>query len=404
MKLLIVSNMAHYRGEGQILGWGPAVMEIDHLAQLFDEIRHIACLHPEPAPATMLPYEAKNVTLILVPPAGGERLRSKLQILRHSPLYLRTVWRELRSADAVHIRGPANISLLTILLLTMVRHPRLRWVKYAGNWRPQSPESWSYTFQRWWLNKGWQGGVVTVNGQWPHQPRHVNSFLNPCLTETELVAGRAAAAEKHLTSPLRLLYVGRLEEEKGVGRAINILRLLRQRGVAAVLDLVGDGPERPTFEDLVATNGLGAHVVFHGWVARTQLGPLFSRAHVMVFPSSCSEGWPKVLSEGMAYGVVPLAGDVSSIPQFLRRFRTGRTFASTDVVAFVEALVWYEQHPERWHEESANGVQAARLFSYENYLQAVCSILNLPFTRRAEGYQINEISSASSSNPRFTPV
>jgi len=395
MKLLIVSNMAHYRGEGQILGWGPAVMEIDHLAQLFDEIRHIACLHPEPAPASMLPYEAKNVTLTLVPPAGGERLRSKLEILRHSPLYLRTVWKELRSADVVHVRGPANISLLTILLLTIVRHPRLRWVKYAGNWRPQSPESWSYTFQRWWLDKGWQRGVVTVNGQWPHQPEHVNSFLNPCLTATELEAGRAAAREKHLTSPMRLLYVGRLEETKGVGRAIEILRLLRQDGVSATLEMVGDGPERPIFEGMVTTHGLDAHVTFHGWLARTQLGPLFSSAHIMVFPSSCSEGWPKVLSEGMAYGVVPLAGDVSSIPQFLQRFRTGRTFAPTDVAAFVEALIWYAQHPESWQKESANGVEAAELFSYANYLEAVCRILNFPFTRRSERYQGIEISPPS---------
>jgi glycosyltransferase involved in cell wall biosynthesis len=395
MRLLIVSNMAHYPGEDKILGWGPAVMEIDHLAQVFDEIRHVACLHPAPAPATMLPYEAKNVELILVPPAGGEQLRNKLEILKLSPLYLRTVWKELRSADLVHVRGPANISLLTILLLTVVRHPRLRWVKYAGNWRPQGPESWSYTFQRWWLNKGWQRGVVTVNGEWPHQPHHVNSFLNPCLTETELVAGRVAAAEKRVTSPLRLLFVGRLEETKGVERAINILGLLRQRGVAAVLDLVGDGPERPTFENLVATQRLGEHVIFHGWVARTELGPLFSRAHLMVFPSSCSEGWPKVLSEGMAYGVVPLAGDVSSIPQFLQRFRTGRAFAPTDVAAFVEAAAWYVQHPERWQEESANGLQAARLFSYTNYLQAVCSIFNLPVSRRAEGYEINEMSSPS---------
>ena len=391
MKLLIISNMSHYRHEGQILGGGPTVMEIDHLAQLFEEIRHIACLHPETAPPSWLPYEAKNVNLIFVPPTGGVKLRNKLDILRCSPLYFRTMWRELRSAEAVHVRGPANISLLAILLLTMVRHPRLRWVKYAGNWRPSGPESWSYTFQRWWLNKGWHRGAVTVNGQWPDQPEHVKSFLNPCLTETELEVGRAAAAAKQLTSPLRLLFVGRLEETKGVGRAINILQLLRQRGVAATLDLVGDSPERPTFESQVATHGLGAHVTFHGWVPRTQLGPLLSRAHIMVFASSSSEGWPKALSEGMAYGVVPLAGNVSSIPQYLERFHTGRTYPPDNLSAFVDALIWYEKHPERWKEESDNAVQAARQFSYANYLQAVRRLFNLPVVGRAAGYLESEI-------------
>ena len=43
------------------------------------------------------------------------------------------------------------------------------------------------------------------------------------------------------------------------------------------------------------------------------------QAYLMLFPSE-SEGWPKVLSEGKAYGVVPVTSDVSSIPQYLREF------------------------------------------------------------------------------------
>lgn len=385
MKLLIISHMPHYQRGGQIVGWGPTAQEIDHLAQLFDEIRHIACLHDEPAPPSSLAYEASNISLILVPPAGGERWRDKLAIIRLSPLYLRTIWRELAWADMVHVRCPANISLLALVLLKMVKRPRLRWFKYAGNWRPRSREAWSYTVQRWWLEKNLSQSAVTVNGQWPNQPPHIHSFLNPCLTGTELETGRAAAAEKQLTSPLRLLYVGRLEESKGVGRAIYILQLLRKCGVAATLNLVGDGPERPAFESLVRTLGLGAHVTFHGWRARTELGPLFSRAHIMLFPASSSEGWPKVLSEGMAYGVVPLAGDVSSIQQYLQRFRTGRTYAPDDVSKFVEALLWYAQHPERWKEESANGVRSARSFSYANYQRAVRRLFDLNLAEPAEG-------------------
>ena len=275
---------------------------------------------------------------------------------------------------------------LAIILLACVSTPRLRWVKYAGNWRPTTREAWSYAFQRWWLNKNLHRGVVTVNGHWPEQPKHVVSFLNPCLTEKELIAGREAAAGKELAAPIRLLYAGRLETAKGVGRAIEVLYRLLQNGVVATLDIVGDGTERPTFERQVVARELDQVVTFHGWLVRSAINPLFAHAHFLIFPAASSEGWPKVLSEGMAHGAVPIAGNVSSIPQYLNDFRTGRAYAPDNVTAFVEALVWYEKHPECWKEESSHGVQAAQQFSYANYLQAVCGLFNLPMADRAAGY------------------
>jgi glycosyltransferase involved in cell wall biosynthesis len=292
----------------------------------------------------------------------------------------------LRSVDAVHVRCPANISLLAITLLAVLPQPRPRWVKYAGNWQPSGRESWSYTFQRWWLTKNLHRGVVTVNGHWPNQPKHISSFLNPCLTETELISGREAAAEKDLVGPLRLIYAGRLETAKGVGRAIDVLDRLLHKGIAATLDIVGDGAERLAFEELVASRKLDNAVTFHGWLARAQLNLLFKRAHFSIFPAASSEGWPKVLSEGMAHGAVPVAGNVSSIPQYLESFHTGRSCTPDDVQGFVDVLVWYAQHPDRWKEESANGVQAAQMFSYSNYLQAVRKLFDLSDARPPQGY------------------
>jgi glycosyltransferase involved in cell wall biosynthesis len=389
MKLLVISHTPHYLKEGRFFGWGPTVRELDHLPEIFKRVIHLAPLHQEVAPASALPYQSTRLEFRPLPPAGGGRLRDKLTILIRTPQYLYAILKALREVDAVHVRCPANISLLAIILLACVTRPRLRWVKYAGNWRPTTREAWSYTFQRWWLNKNLHRGVVTVNGQWPEQPKHVHSFLNPCLTDQELIEAGTAAAKKELGGPLRLLYAGRLETAKGVGRAIEVLHQLRQRGIAARLDIVGDGAERSAFEGLVAECELNQVVTFHGWLARAPLNRLFTGAHFSIFPAASSEGWPKVLSEGMAHGVVPVAGSVSSIPQYLSSFQTGRICAPDDVMAFVDALVWYAQHPERWQEESANGVQAAQLFSYSNYLQAVRTIFALSDAPPPKGYLDN---------------
>lgn len=389
MRLLIISNMSHYRHNGRIVGWGPTVQEIDHLSQLFDEVRHIGCFHDEPAPASALPYQSERVTLIPIAPAGGDRIPDKLHVVRSIPQYLRMILRELPQADIVHVRCPANVSMIAVLLLSFLRMPALRWVKYAGNWHPDGKEARSYTLQRWWLRRGLHRGIVTVNGRWPDQADHVYSFLNPSLTDEELERARGIASDKQLSTPIRLLYVGRLETAKGVGRALEILALLKQRGVAATLDLAGDGTERPEFEQQALHLGIRSLVTFHGWLPRPDLSPLFARAHVLLFPSSSSEGWPKVLSEGMAYGAVPVAGAVSSIPQILAETGCGVAVPPHDCEAFADAIEDFALHPDRWKDASMAGARSASKFTYRAYLQSVREIIHdawsISLPQRAQG-------------------
>ncbi|MEZ4517532.1 MAG: hypothetical protein R3C44_12110 [Chloroflexota bacterium] len=138
-------------------------------------------------------------------------------ILTQYPTYARIIREELQQADAVHVRCPANISLLTLMILMRTQTPPYRWAKYAGNWRPEQGEPWSYGLQRRWLEQNKHHGVVTVNGRWPDQPEYVHTFDNPSLTEVELAEGRDAAEKRRLESPVQLLFVGALNDGKGWG-------------------------------------------------------------------------------------------------------------------------------------------------------------------------------------------
>jgi glycosyltransferase involved in cell wall biosynthesis len=283
--------------------------------------------------------------------------------------------REVRHADIVHVRGPCNVALIGLALLAVLRRPEARWFKYAGNWRPDGPEAWSYRVQRYWLERGWSGGLTTVNGRWPRQPGHVRSFLNPCLNDDELEEGARCARGKHLGSPVRLLFVGALNRPKGVGRALEVLARVRRAGVDAVLELIGDGPERPDFERQAGSLGLGGSVAFLGWLPRTDLGPVYARAHVLLHPSASCEGWPKVLSEAMAYGAVPVAGAISSIPQILAETGAGLAVEPTDPEALAAAVVGLATDPGRWSAFARAAVSAAPAFSFGAYVGAVRDLL-----------------------------
>jgi glycosyltransferase involved in cell wall biosynthesis len=131
----------------------------------------------------------------------------------------------------------------------------------------------------------------------------------------------------------------------------------------------------------VASLGCEDLVTFHGWLPRPALAPIYGRSHMLLFPTSSSEGWPKVLSEAMAYGVVPIAGNVSCIPQFLEKFDTGRYFDPDDIESFAEAIAWYASHVNEWKRQSNNGMKAASAFSYSNYVRAVTSLLSSQYVK-----------------------
>jgi glycosyltransferase involved in cell wall biosynthesis len=328
----------------------------------------------------MLPYSSERIRLIPVKFAGGESLLEKLGVLLVANQYIGTIWRELRELDAdgdvLHVRCPAPISLIAIMLTSILHSPRKRWVKYAGNWQPRKFDSIGYVLQRWLLKRNFARARVTVNGHWPNQPGHIAAFVNPCLTQDELDEGRALSSTKPPLSPLRLIFVGRVNEKKGVGRCLDIVKRLVDRGLDVSFDIIGDGPERAGFE-AQAGSTLQRHVAFHGWLPRTGLSPFLHRAHLMLFPSDSSEGWPKVLSEGMAYGVVPVASNVGSIPQYLNEFGVGATLDPYNIDGFVSAIIDYARDPARWQVQSTRSVIAAARFTYDGYLDNISRLLDL---------------------------
>ncbi len=381
MRLLIISAWPHYRVSDGIAGLDPVTREIDYLADMFGEVRHVAFLHPGPAPANTSRYESDRVSLVPLQPSGGPGLLGKFDVLRHSPSYVRAIRSELEGAGIMHVRCPANISLEALLLLRKKRRTPTSWIKYGGNWRPSSPEPLSYRLQRMYLQRSWPNSMVTVNGTWPGQPRHVHSFLNPSFTAREGRRAASSTQDKYLDLPVRLLFAGRLSPGKGAIRALQVLAQLTRRGIDARLDFAGEGVCGATLRQSAGELGLERKISLHGWLSQSRLHALYERAHFAILPS-VSEGWPKVLSEAMAFGAVPLAGAVSCIPQVMAQAGTGVALPAHDVDAFAGAIERFVREPAQWALQRRNGHASAHLFTYETYVDRVRELL-LPSTSKA---------------------
>ncbi|MBI0477227.1 colanic acid biosynthesis glycosyltransferase WcaL [Sphingomonas sp. MA1305] len=129
--------------------------------------------------------------------------------------------------------------------------------------------------------------------------------------------------------PLQLIAVGRLSPEKGQAGLLEAVALLRDRGVAIALTLVGDGPESASLRALATQLGVKALVRFVGRQdERTALASI-AAADVLVLPSFM-EGLPVVLMEAMALGVPVIATRVAGIPELVRDEVSGLLFDPAD--------------------------------------------------------------------------
>lgn len=312
-RLLIISHTEHYLDEGgNPNGWTSTVREIDFLASHFKEVVHLAVLHAGQAPQSTTAYQAPNVKFESIAPFGGAGIKNKFQILWVMPNLWMKMHRLLRNADLFQFRAPTSIGLMVIPVLTLFYKRKKGWYKYAGNWmQPNMPLS--YKVQKWLLQKV-QKRPVTINGAWPNQPEHVNTFENPCLSADELPIFRKLGEAKEWNPPFTACFVGRMEDAKGVHRLVDLLMQPGIEKLIGTFHFVGDGPKLPDYERQVVASGVTVH--FHGFLSRDETFAIYARSNLFMLPSD-SEGFPKVVAESAAFGCVPVVSGVSSIGQYI---------------------------------------------------------------------------------------
>jgi glycosyltransferase involved in cell wall biosynthesis len=114
--------------------------------------------------------------------------------------------------------------------------------------------------------------------------------------------------------PTRLLYVGRLSQEKNLLFLLRALAPLFRERDQLVLEIVGEGSERETLERFVWSQGLASRVFFQGFQSEPSS---FYREADCVLLASLREGLPLVVLEAMAAGKPVVSTAVGAVPTLL---------------------------------------------------------------------------------------
>jgi glycosyltransferase involved in cell wall biosynthesis len=149
--------------------------------------------------------------------------------------------------------------------------------------------------------------------------RHLNYFIDP------IAAGAARERDSR-----ELVYIGRLEPEKGIEHLLEAMTHILRTDPRVHLTVIGGGSLEGALVERARSLGLGGSATFQSHVPRAELGRVYATATACVLPSIWSENSPLVAYECLAAGLPMIASRIGGIPELVEEGLGGFTFTPRD--------------------------------------------------------------------------
>lgn len=182
-------------------------------------------------------------------------------------------------------------------------------------------------------------------------PRAVQLLYDNGLTQPALpvscgldLARFSQPATDRADGETRVLFVGRLDEEKNVHVLLRALALLPERPEVRA-EIVGDGSCRRDLDQLAHELGIQDRVTFHGPVSDQEVLDAYVRCDVFCMPGT-AELQSLATMEAMAAGLPVVAADAMALPHLVHPGRNGYLFPPGDIRALAGFLTTLAEHPE----------------------------------------------------------
>ena len=171
---------------------------------------------------------------------------------------------------------------------------------------------------------------------------HIPTFVNQ--TKKDHLFDKSIEKIEH---GLKLCYVGRISDEKGLDLLIDAIYYLSEKNLSISLDIYGDDNceyaiiQKQKVLDLKLNN-----VIFKGYMDNKSIINIYSNYHFSIIPSKCFDNMPNSLIESCMNGVPVIASRIGSLQELIHDGINGYTFEAfrtEDLASLIEFLVGIDQ-------------------------------------------------------------
>lgn len=368
MKLAVISHKVCWQSGASPSGFmtdGGFPQQMGAISELFDETRIIVPCRTEGDIAGLSPLTGKSLAVIPLSEPKGKGWRRKLNM----PFWLIrncfTIYREAKNVDAIHAPIPGDVGTIGMAFATLLRKPLF--VRHCGNWlvqRTAAERFWKWSME--FLGRG--KNVMLATGGSTEPP----SRRNPKIEWIFATSLRRAEIESNSPKTLptdgetKLIIVCRQEERKGTEVVIDALSQLVHRLPNVTLDVVGGGSKLDQYKEHARARKVADRVTFHGKVVHGRVLELLRTSDLFCYPTSASEGFPKVVLEAMAIGLPVITTRVSVLPHLIND-SNGILLEKADPTELGNSICELCSDHERYHRVSANAIETAKSFTLEGW-------------------------------------
>lgn len=216
--------------------------------------------------------------------------------------------------------------------------------------------------------------------------KNIAYFLTPSNNLTEMIASEFKKPGETLPNPVLisnpflnekksdyLLFVGRLDKEKGVLTLLKAFEKILERFPDEKLKIAGSGSCQKELEEYVYQNKI-ENVTFEGNKNREELMELYASAKFTIVPSEFLESYGNVILESFAFRKTVIISDLLGIKKEVSNSKSGLIFPFGNVTELTHSIEKLLKDNNLRKELEQNAADYVTTLSFENHFQKLVSI------------------------------
>lgn len=183
--------------------------------------------------------------------------------------------------------------------------------------------------------------------------------------DTKRFSDQTECLEQYKDEKLNIVYVGRLEERKGVIHLLNVFAQVKKQRPNTRLIIAGDGPQKSLLEEMVTKEGI-ADVVFLGVVSDDDLPKVYNTADICAFYATHGEAQGRVLIEAMSARKAVMAGDNEGYKTVISDMENGMLVDPKNTQLAVSKMITLIDNQELRQSLAERGLLSAQEYDWQN--------------------------------------